>query len=149
MNKVTVCSCPAPPGGKVTCEAGQFAYCRVVDGKIESGCLPISEKYRKPPGLAQVQSVFEDVIARLGVYEWIDPFLNESAYRRNAASLGTSEGVSQYLFSCMKEGLSIGLSGVIRQPDSGYFVPVELQLKFPRNWMDSDLGTPSFTLEEA
>lgn len=33
------CQCPNPPGGSVTCDAHQVAYCKVVAGIVSSGCL--------------------------------------------------------------------------------------------------------------
>lgn len=34
------CSCPNPPGGDVTCQTNEIAYCKVVAGLPHSGCLP-------------------------------------------------------------------------------------------------------------
>lgn len=41
------CQCPSPPGGSVTCDAHQVAYCKVVAGIVSSGCLtpPAEEAY--------------------------------------------------------------------------------------------------------
>lgn len=41
------CQCPSPPGGSVTCEAHQIAYCKVVAGVASSGCLtpPAEDAY--------------------------------------------------------------------------------------------------------
>ncbi|NUO74755.1 MAG: hypothetical protein HOQ32_01955 [Lysobacter sp.] len=33
------CNCPEPPGGSVTCDEGQVAYCKVVAGRPTTGCL--------------------------------------------------------------------------------------------------------------
>ena len=37
------CSCPHPPGGTVTCEADQVAYCSAVAGKTDSGCISVTD----------------------------------------------------------------------------------------------------------
>ncbi|UHQ23816.1 hypothetical protein LVB77_03645 [Lysobacter sp. 5GHs7-4] len=41
------CRCPSPPGGSVTCDTHQVAYCKVVGGETFSGCLtpPAEEAY--------------------------------------------------------------------------------------------------------
>lgn len=37
------CHCPDPPGGLVRCGSDQMAICRVIDGRVESFCLSISD----------------------------------------------------------------------------------------------------------
>jgi hypothetical protein len=34
-----ICECPKPPGGRVYCDEGQIAFCRVFNGDTESGCF--------------------------------------------------------------------------------------------------------------
>lgn len=35
------CDCPSPPGGAVTCSPEDFAYCYVLDGRVQSGCYKV------------------------------------------------------------------------------------------------------------
>lgn len=37
------CKCPSPPGGSVSCDSRQVAYCLVVGGEVSSGCLTPTE----------------------------------------------------------------------------------------------------------
>lgn len=38
----TRCDCPKPPGGAVSCESGNVAYCSIVNGEINAGCISLS-----------------------------------------------------------------------------------------------------------
>ena len=48
MSASTSCDCPAPPGGTVTCDAGQAAYCWVDEtGTLRGGCITLPAKSLK------------------------------------------------------------------------------------------------------
>jgi len=41
------CECPNPPGGRLVCEAGQLAICRVKDGEIQPKCVNPPSQFRR------------------------------------------------------------------------------------------------------
>lgn len=69
---MTTCACPNPPGGKVSCAAGQFAYCHRVGTTLESGCISIAEPAGRRPSRIDVGPVLEAALYTAGFATFFD-----------------------------------------------------------------------------
>jgi hypothetical protein len=139
--------CPSPPGGAVTCEGRQFAYCHIVAGKVESGCIPIPAMQATQPTVDTVLPVFQEVLASIGItdlYERevvITSRADERSFPREFIAPG-DHTLSQFLYRCMQEARLVVV--LAQRPSIRFrkFRATELMIRFPSIWSRAD-GEPA------
>lgn len=147
----TLCPCPHPPGGSVTCEGTQFAYCHIVDGEVRSGCIPIPKKINTPPTKATIVPLFKYVLVSAGFEDWVGldgvyyATTNQPQPWRFRA---TSDDLPETLEFAMKNGLSIGLISANHDSPRDLRSPYMLLIRFPGNWTQHD-ASPQGSLATA
>jgi hypothetical protein len=66
MAITTNCNCPSPPGGAVSCEPGQTAFCYVDDnGKLSAGCRGTPGPVQNALNTGNQPAVIRDWIAQV------------------------------------------------------------------------------------
>lgn len=144
----TRCPCPHPPGGSVTCEGSQFAYCHVIDGEVRSGCIPSPRKSTRPPTTSAIVPLFKEVLASAG---FDDRFARNVVYYADAGQplpwrfqpdLGA---FPEFLELAMQNGLAIGLI----LGDRGDYLRSQgtsmLLVRFPSIWARHDASPEGTT----
>lgn len=132
----TQCPCPHPPGGSVTCEGKQFAYCHVVDGEVQSGCIPIPSTQRGRPAENEMLRLLVQVLesgdfpmyslSRLSIA--LPP---EFPSRDRLIRMNTNANL--FLFESMLEGNPVTLVDEAARQFRGPW-PMMLLLRFPGIW---------------
>ena len=125
------CQCPSPPGGSVTCEGHQIAYCKVVAGVASSGCLtpPAEEAYaiRDPERslLALLRWTLDEIDFSMTGSDFVDESLLDM--------LVSPSTYSQWLDQ-IREGTSLLLEGWVRV--DGEFQRSQVTIRVPEQYGD-------------
>jgi hypothetical protein len=130
----TKCPCPQPPGGSVTCEGHQFAYCHVIGGKVQSGCIPIPPTQAARPTLDTMLPLFWDTVTSAGFKNLSGRYLFSSSDGDSASPPWRikpgSLDASRFLFDSMDEGSVI----VLTDRDASSPLGEVLLIRFPHIW---------------
>lgn len=134
----TQCPCPSPPGGAVTCQIGQFAYCYVNAGRVESGCRDIPATQAGRPTVDTIQPLFEEVVESLGFggvsYQDVSIFTRgDELGPRGGRSQRAGANLAEFLYTCMQEGLVVAIATSRRSGPRGWHF-FELLIRFPSIW---------------
>lgn len=140
----THCPCPTPPGGAVTCEGRQFAYCRIVAGKVRSGCIPIPSAQADRPTQDTVLPLFQEVVASTGFETLLDRSVVISARPdehgpSQPVIVPAGQDLPEFLYTCMQEGWVVIIASR-RSIHFRAFRSVELMIRFPSVWSRADRG---------
>lgn len=129
------CSCPKPPGGNVICQADQIAYCKVVGGELESGCLQRPPRNQYGRALSPEEAFFS-VLSRIG-FDVAAP-VSISVELQSSAEIG-SRAASYFLARMLDSGTEVAAFG--RTVEVGPVVggiPIEARIRFPRKAGSAD-----------
>lgn len=137
----TQCPCPHPPGGAVTCEGHQFAYCHVVRGQVQSGCIPILPSQTARPTPHTVLPVFRVALISAGFESFSDLYVSADNGTLNQRPIRLGEDyalgedfAARTLYEAMDEGSVL----IVMQRDHPFIVRrshrVILLIRFPSIW---------------
>ena len=136
---ITQCPCPRPPGGSVTCEGHQFAYCHVVKGEVQSGCIPIPSWPQAAPSEARILSLFNKVLTGVGFEEWTHEgvlIVPDRSFADQTIQFLTSSA-THVLHQSMRKGAVVSLCKSTDSLRKTPLLDVWLLVRFPQIWSNS------------
>ena len=138
------CRCPSPPGGSVSCDAHQIAYCKVSGGEVSTGCLT-------PPADAHIEYSYE---RRLHSVLWWT--LNEIGFdtsrgvveRSSRRDVFKERHLDTLWFRRLGAGETLQLEGWALLEGRGEFVESKVTIRMPMGF-DDPLSMHRYTAEPA